>query len=118
MVLELPPTNCLAMDHMIRAAIDGWCFLKEDDVKVLYGIWMKDANRDRGDWLREPDANGGAGLIAFPSRSAAQRRAAGRQVEGRVSAVPPESLRSFVRAAHPLRTAREWRLPFKAARQA
>lgn len=45
-------------------------------MSTFYGIWCKDAKRDKGDWLREQDADGGSGLIAFPSRAAAQRRAA------------------------------------------
>lgn len=48
-------------------------------VLKLYGIWCKDANDNKGDWLREPSSimnDGGAAILAFGSKREAERRAA------------------------------------------
>lgn len=45
----------------------------------LYGVWCKDEDGGRGDWLRELASNvddGGIALLAFTSIRAAQARAA------------------------------------------
>lgn len=42
---------------------------------TFYGIWRKDVNQNRGDWLRELDDVPTAGIIVFTSIRQAQRRA-------------------------------------------
>jgi len=45
----------------------------------LYGIWCKDENNNRGDWLRELLSNvddGGIAILAFTSIKEAKQRAA------------------------------------------
>jgi hypothetical protein len=45
----------------------------------LYGIWCKDLNENKGDWLRELPSRleeGGKALLAFTSKRQAERRAA------------------------------------------
>jgi hypothetical protein len=46
----------------------------------LYGIWCKDANEGKGDWLREGDTHGSyyslRPILAYTSIKAARQRAA------------------------------------------
>lgn len=46
---------------------------------MIYGIWCKDENGNKGDWLRELPSNvddGGIAILAFLTKRAATTRAA------------------------------------------
>lgn len=47
--------------------------------RVLYGIWCKDLNNNKGDWYRELPSkvdDGGIAILAYTSQREAKKRAA------------------------------------------